>query len=65
MSGAWLMATVLAPGASEEMADAEPVLLEADALTVTLTLDSGERITFDREELRLEIELAAEMRGVA
>ncbi len=51
-----LIATVLPPAASDEMAEAEPVVVETDALTVTLTLDTGERIVLDREELRLAIE---------
>lgn len=60
-----LMATVLPPAASDEMAEAEPVLVETDALTVTLTLDTGERIVLDREELRLAVEGRAVQRRAA
>ena len=60
-----LIATVLPPAASDEMAEAEPVLVETDALTVTLTLDTGDRIVLDREELRLAIEGRAVERRAA
>jgi hypothetical protein len=60
-----LTATVLPPGASEELADAEPVLLILDALTVTLMLDSGERIVLDRGELRMALEGQAQIGRVA
>lgn len=46
----WLMATVIPPAASEEMVEAEPVLVKADQLTITLELDDGSRLVIDRGE---------------
>ena len=51
MNTSLLMATVLPPAASDELAEAEPVVVEVDLLTVTLVLDDGQRIALDREEL--------------
>ncbi len=55
MNPVLLMATTLAPGASEGSAEAEPVVLELNPLTVTLVLDTGERIVLDRSELQAAI----------
>lgn len=60
-----LMATVLPPAASDELAESEPVLVEVDALTVTLTLDTGERIVLDREELALALSGSGQGRQAA
>ena len=51
-----LMATVLPPNASDELGEAEPVLVDCDGLAVTLTLDTGERLVLQRDELLAEIQ---------
>ncbi len=50
-----LMATMLPPCASDELADAEPVLVECDGMAVTLVLVDGERLVVSREELLLAV----------
>lgn len=49
---------------NDPAAEAEPVLVEHDEQTVTLTLDDGEELTFDRGELRAALD-ARDVRGLA
>lgn len=58
-----LTATLIPPNASDELGEAEPVLVDCDGLAVTFVLDSGERLVFLREELLAELAGAGE-RGV-
>jgi hypothetical protein len=51
MARVWLMATRSNPFEDVE-AEAEPVLVEMDDTSVTLTLDDGEELTFVLAELR-------------
>lgn len=46
-------------------AEAEPVLIEGDRATVTLTFDDGLEYTFDRTELLSNIEATAPAQSVA
>lgn len=44
--------TALRAGRAEHTPEAEPVLVEVDETTATLTLDDGETLRFDVVELR-------------
>lgn len=60
-----LTATSIPPDASWEAGDAEPVLVVCDGEAVTLVLDTGEQLVFDRGELLAEIQGAAGRREEA
>lgn len=50
-----IMATIVPADGQLEDADAEPVLVDVDQDSLTLTLDDGRQLVFQRDEFRAAV----------